>query len=127
MPFRRVSLLLIVLLVTLAGFGAQALARRGVSGTEKRTIMTAAGVKTQAPLSCYRVYVSTVGSRWAVTTYGGSSTKPCIAYAADGVSVTHLVHGRWRFLTAGSAFNCPIPGHIPAGVRRDLRVFCHRG
>jgi len=89
--------------------------------------MTAAGVKTRAPLGCYRVHVSTVGSTWAATTYGGATSRPCITYVADGVSVTHYVRGRWRFVTAGSAFNCPIPGHIPTPVQRDLRLFCHRG
>jgi len=83
----------LVLLVAFAGFGSQALARRGVSGAEKRAIMTAAGVKTRAPLRCYRVYVSTVGSTWAATTYRGATNRPCITYAADGVSVTHYVLG----------------------------------
>jgi hypothetical protein len=122
---RRLPLLIVAVVVSLMAFGAQALARRGVSGTEKRAIMTAAGVKTKAPLRCFRVYVSSVGSAWAATTYGGSNSKPCVTYAADGVSLTHFVGGHWRFVTAGSAFNCPIPGHIPVGVQRDLRLFCH--
>ncbi len=119
--------MLVVLLVVLAGFAAQALARHAAGGAEKRAVMTAAGVNPRAPLRCHRVDVSAVGSAWAATTYGGANTRPCLSYAADGVSVTRLVGRRWRFVTAGSAFNCPIPGHIPAAVQRDLRLFCHRG
>lgn len=118
--------MLVVLLVVLAGIAAQALARHAAGGAEKRAVMTAA-VNPGAPLRCYRVDVSTVGSTWAATTYGGANTRPCLSYAADGVSVTRFVDRRWRFVTAGSAFNCPIPGHLPAAVQRDLRRFCHRG
>ena len=117
---------LLALAMALAVAGA-ATARRPATGAQKRAIMTAAGLRRATPLRCYRVEVSTANPAWAATQYAGASAQPCISYAADGVSITHFVRGRWRFVTAGSAFTCPIPGHIPAAVQRDLRLACIRG
>lgn len=123
---RLVTTAVIALGLALVVAGA-ASARRPAAGPQKRAIMTAAGLRPATPLRCYRVEISTVNSAWAATQYAGGTGRPCIAYAADGVSITHFVRGRWRFVTAGSAFHCPIPGHIPIAVQRDLRLFCIRG
>ena len=128
MPARLRMLMasLLALSVGLAVAGT-ASARRPASGSQKRAIMTAAGLRPATPLRCYRVEISTVNSAWAATQYAGATGKPCITYGADGVSITHFVRGRWRFVTAGSAFSCPIPGHIPTAVQRDLRLACIHG
>ena len=123
---RLVTTAVLGLGLALAVAGA-ALARRPAAGPQKRAIMTAAGLRPGTPLRCYRVEVSTVNSAWAATQYAGATGRPCIAYAADGVSITHFVRGRWRLVTAGSAFTCPIPGHIPTAVQHDLRLACIRG
>ena len=111
----------------IAAAEGSALGRVSAHGAQKRAIMTAAGLKPATPLGCYDVHISTANRTWAATHYAGSAHNPCLRYAADGVSITHYVRGRWRFVTAGSAFGCPIPGHIPAAVQRDLKLFCVRG
>lgn len=122
---RALLTLLVAAAVVIAATGS-ALGRVTAYGAQKRAIMTAAGLKPATPLGCYEVHISTADRTWAATQYAGSERNPCLRYGADGVSITHYARGRWRFVTAGSAFSCPIPGHIPLAVQRDLRLFCRR-
>ncbi|HET9105298.1 MAG TPA: hypothetical protein VFN55_18245 [Solirubrobacteraceae bacterium] len=123
---RALLTLLVAAAVVIVATGS-ALGRVGAHGAQKRAIMNAAGLRPATPLGCYDVDISTANRAWAATHYAGSEHNPCLRYAADGVSITHYARGRWHFVTAGSAFSCPIPGHIPAAVQHDLRLFCHRG
>lgn len=103
-----------------------ALARRRATGDTKIAVIAAvrrAGqIGTSQTASCLRVYVSTVNSTWATMQF--VYTRPCERKDGNGVAVVHRIHGRWRFVTAGSAFPCPIPGHVPKRVQVDLRLVC---
>lgn len=107
-------------------FPAVAVARRLVQGNEKAAIITAArrahDLGTSQTASCLRVYVSTVEPSWATIQF--VYVPRCEQQDANGVAVMHRTQGRWRFVTAGSAFTCPIPGHIPRRVQRDLKLSC---
>lgn len=107
-------------------FPAVALARRVAGGSEKAAIIAAIrrahDVGPSQTGSCMRVYVSTVNPNWATMQF--IFVRRCESQDANGVSVIHRGHGRWKFVTAGSAFSCPIPGHIPRRVQRDLKLAC---
>lgn len=113
--------------VVVASIPALAQARRLASSQEKAAIIAAvrhAGdIGTQQTSSCLRVYVSTVDQRWATMQF--VYVPRCEQQDGNGVAVVHRSHGAWRFVTAGSDFSCPIPGHIPQRVQRDLKVGCH--
>ncbi len=95
-------------------------------GSEKRAIVAAIrraheiGLSQKA--SCVRVYVSTVNPSWATMQF--IYVHGCEKQDANGVAIVHRRHGRWRFVTAGSSFSCPIPGHSPRRVQRDLKLTC---
>jgi hypothetical protein len=107
-------------------FPAMALARRVVHGTEKAAIIAAIrrahDIGPSQTGSCMRVYVSTVNQNWATMQF--IFVRRCQSQDANGVSVVHRKHGRWQFVTAGSALSCPIPGNIPTRVQRDLKLTC---
>jgi hypothetical protein len=109
-------------------FPAVALARRLAHGKEKAAIIAAIRraheIGPSQTGSCMRVYVSTVNPNWATMQF--VFVKRCATQDANGVSVVHRKDGRWKFVTAGSAFSCPIPGHIPKRVQHDLRLACVR-
>jgi hypothetical protein len=103
---------------------AAALARTAVTGAAKTPIVKAA-LGAKVPRQCAAVYVSTVSRSWASATFhpqGGWSSR-CQKYGSNGVVVLHDTGGRWRVVTEGSDFTCPIR-HVPAAVARDLRVSC---
>jgi hypothetical protein len=124
---RRITMSLLLLLALLACVPALASARRGAHGRQKAAILQAAGFGRHAPLKCYDVYTSTVDGTWATATFGGSIKGVCLQVASNGVTVVHFKHGRWHFVTSGSSFGCPIPGHIPPRVQHDLRLGCVPG
>jgi hypothetical protein len=45
--------------------------------------------------------------------------------AVDGVAVfkRRVNTSRWRFVTAGSTFSCPVP-HVPVKAAADLKIHC---
>jgi hypothetical protein len=50
--------------------------------------------------------------------------RSCRRWAADGVAVyKRRTSGGWRFVTAGSAFDCPVP-KVPPKVVDDLHIHC---
>jgi membrane protein YqaA with SNARE-associated domain len=111
----------------LGTFATSAIARQAARGTQKEQILRAAGFSRHAPSSCYVVYLSTVNRNWATATYGGSTRQPCARYGSNGVVVVHYRAGKWHLVTEGSAFSCPIPGHIPTAVQHDLKLSCVHG
>jgi hypothetical protein len=110
-----------------AGIPALAQARRLASSREKAAIIAAvrkAGeIGTQATSSCLRVYVSTVDQTWATVQF--IYVPRCQQQDGNGVVIVHRSRGAWRLVASGSAFRCPIPGHIPKRVQRDLKLVCH--
>ena len=109
-------------------FPAVALARRLAQGKEKTAIIAAIRraheIGPSQTGSCMRVYVSTVNPNWATMQF--IFVKRCQSQDANGVSVVHRKNGHWKFVTVGSAFSCPIPGHIPKRVQQDLKLACVR-
>jgi hypothetical protein len=104
---------------------AAALARVGVGGTAKNPIVHVALGK-QVPRQCAAVYRSTVNRSWASVQFQPQHgwTSRCQKFGSDGVVILHQMNGRWRMVTAGSDFTCPIR-HVPAAVAQDLRISCH--
>jgi hypothetical protein len=117
---------LIVVAVSAAAFAAAppaAHAARNPTKRELRGVAKAIGI----PSRCAKVRVDTVRGR--SYRYAGASIRvtrrSCMRYAADGVVVFKRKkhHSRWRFVTSGSAFDCPIK-HVPRAVTRDLKLPC---
>ena len=80
----------------------------------------------QLPSKCARVKVSTVKqkSKWGSVSWrnGGSECKPL---ASNGVTVVKKSHDRWKFVTAGSSFDCPgLYAKVPQAVAKDLKIIC---
>ena len=94
-------------------------ARRKPTSKERAAIARA----MDRPARCLFIRVSTVSRRWASVRLRNRK-RSCARYAADGVGVFRKrKDGRWRFVTAGSAFDCPVP-NVPRRVQRDLRIPC---
>jgi hypothetical protein len=110
-------------------FSAVAAARRLAYGSQKAAIIAAIrrahDIGPSQTAACMHVYVSTVNPNWATMQF--IYLRRCDSQDANGISVIHREHGRWKFVTAGSAFSCPIPGHIPRRVQRDLKLSCISG
>jgi hypothetical protein len=114
---------------TFAVFVVAALLAGGVANAErkptsKERAQIAAVVKL--PTKCAHVKVSTVKtkSRWGSVSWrnGGSGCKPL---ASNGVTVVKKSHGRWKFVTAGSSFDCPgLYAKVPQAVAQDLKITC---
>lgn len=119
MPFRIATTLILAL--ALASIPALAQAERRPTKRERVGVAHAA----QVPKRCLRIRVSTVNDRYA-SAYRRNRKRSCRRYQADGVAVfkqRRHHRSRWRFVTAGSAFDCPVP-HTPKKVARDLHIRC---
>ena len=116
------SALLLTLTAVLLLPVATADARRKATRSEKRAISQV----FNAPPKCGKVFVSTVNERWATYQFNHRKidVSPCEQVAADGVAILKKKRGRWRMVTAGSAFECPVPD-TPRKIAKDLRVRCH--
>jgi hypothetical protein len=80
--------------------------------------------KVEVPARCLKIRVSTVNTRWAKMRLR-NLRKSCQRWAADGVAVyKRRKDGGWRFVTAGSAFDCPVP-KVPPRVVTDLHIRCY--
>jgi hypothetical protein len=115
---------LLVLLAVAACLPAVANARRAAHGRQASAILKAAGLGANAPVKCFRIYISTVNTSWSTATFGGSLKGGCSRVASNGVVVLHFKKGRWRVVTDGSSFTCPLAGHIPTRVQHDLKLSC---
>jgi hypothetical protein len=109
------------LTLLLAGALVPALAQadRAPTKREKAAIARAADV----PKRCLRVRVSTVNRRWA-SAYRRNAREGCERWQADGVAVfKRRKTGGWKFVVAGSSFECPVP-RVPPAVVKDLDIPC---
>jgi hypothetical protein len=111
----------IALLVALSVV-ATADARRKPTRHERAAIAAKFGM----PGKCLKIWVSTVNRHWARMEFNGKKYEDpdCQSHAADGVVVLKRKHGKWRMVTAGSDFDCPVP-KTPPRVVDDLRIPCY--
>ncbi len=105
---------------------AAADADRAPSPNERRAIARAADL----PRKCAKVRVSSVATRpkWASVSW--QDAPGCQPFASDGVAVLKKKQRegrrpRWRFVTAGSDFDCPdLYDQVPRAVAEDLGIDC---
>jgi hypothetical protein len=109
----------LLLLAAALALPAIAHADRAPTRAEAARIAEVAG----APPRCLKIRVSTVNSRWA-SAYRRNLRRGCRRYQADGVAVFRRRSSGWRFVVAGSAFECPVP-KVPKAVVRDLGIRCY--
>lgn len=109
----------LVPLVALAAVPALAQADRAATKSEAAAIAAAATV----PASCLNIHVSTVNEAFA-SVHIRNGKASCRKFQADGVAVYKKNGARWKFVTAGSSFSCPVP-KVPRAVARDLGITCH--
>jgi hypothetical protein len=116
-------LILAAVVLALAVTGI-AQASRNPTNKEHRAIGKALGW----PPRCAAVSISTVTAKpkWASVSWrpGGPKCKP---FAANGVAVFKKKGKprRWRFVTAGSSFDCgPLYTQVPLAVVQDLGITC---
>jgi hypothetical protein len=109
-----------ILLVMPAG----AVGHRRATRKERRAILAAVVRQrelSEAQAACQRVTISTVDQDYAALTWPAKPSSACRRVEADGVIVEHREWRRWRFVTVGSSFRCPVKG-VPDRVARDLRI-----
>lgn len=116
---RRLKSAALVPLVALAAVPALAQADRTPTAAESKAIATAAKV----PARCLKIRVSSVDDAYAGI-WRRNLKKGCGKYQADGVAVFKKGHHGWKFVTAGSSFECPVP-KVPRAVAKDLKIACH--
>ena len=114
----RTRYLILLALIAIAAIPTTAHADRAPTKRERAAIAKAFCV----PKRCLRIRVSTVNERWSRETIRNEK-QSCSRWAADGVAVFKKRNGRWRFVTAGSSFDCPVP-KVPRRVARDLELPC---
>lgn len=105
-------------LIALAAVPALAQAERPATKSEATAVADAARV----PARCLKVTVSTVNENYAAA-LRRNAKRGCQRYQADGVAVFKKGHHSWKFVTAGSAFTCPVP-KTPKAVAKDLGITC---
>ena len=79
------------------------------------------------PAKCAHVRISTVTEKpkWASVSFRPHSPEACEPFASDGVTVAKKRSGRWRFVTAGSSFECvDLYKEVPVSVAQDLSIDC---
>jgi hypothetical protein len=113
------AIVVIVFALLVAGV---ANANRKPSQKERVQIATV----VQLPVLCARVRVSTETKKpkWGSVSWkrGGPLCEPL---ASNGVTVVKKTSGRWRFITAGSSFDCSgLFAKVPRAIARDLGIKC---
>jgi hypothetical protein len=108
---------------------AATLALVGVANADRKpTPKERAGIASvvHLPVSCARVRVSTETRKpkWGSVSWrrGGSQCDPL---ASNGVIIVKKSNGRWRFVTAGSSFDCgELYAKVPRAIAQDLGIKC---
>jgi hypothetical protein len=119
---RRPFVALVCVVASPLVLAAVAHADRAPTAKQHRQIAKVA----ELPPRCAAVRISTVTKKpkWASVSWkpGGAKCKP---FAANGVEVVKKTNGRWRFITAGSSFDCgPLYKLVPLAVVQDLGISC---
>jgi hypothetical protein len=117
MPYRLTLAAIAALLLCIP---AVAHADRAPTKRERVGVAKAIGV----PKRCLATRISTVNKRWSRTRIRNEK-RSCLDHAADGVAIYKRRKGnnKWRFVTAGSSFECPVPD-VPRRIANDLRIPC---
>jgi hypothetical protein len=113
---------LVALLVAVLGVAAADADRRATSSERK-----AIAKVVDLPAKCAKARVSTAVKRpkWA-SVYWKPGGERCEPFARDGAAVLKRRDGKWRFVTAGSDFDCPrLYRDVPRRVVEDLDLPCH--
>jgi hypothetical protein len=103
---------------------APAIVRADRKPTHKEKVRIARVV--DLPANCARVRVSTVTKKpkWGSVSFRPGS-KDCDRFASNGVTVVRKAVGHWRFVTAGSSFDCSsLYALVPKNVVTDLGISC---
>ena len=118
---RRIALVALALAATLSVVGVANADRKP---TLKERIQIATVV--HLPAKCARVRISTVTKKpkWGSVSWRNGGSE-CEALASNGVTVVKKSSGRWRFITAGSSFDCAeLYAKVPRPIARDLGIKC---
>jgi hypothetical protein len=121
----------LLVLATVVGFPAAALASTPANQKQKIALTKAAG-ESRVPARCLTAVISTADPSFAEVYFTGlwgagqRMPRGCAKFAANGVTIFHDRAGRWRFVTAGSSFvtstgGCRVP-HVPTPVVKDFRL-----
>ena len=117
---------LIITLTIVAGLllPALAAAERVATGSTRKAVIRAVASKT-IPTRCLIVEVTTKdGGNWADVAFDAAHYHSCMNWVFNGVGIAHRTHGRWHYVTGGSAqIPCGRFG-IPVAVQRDLTLPC---
>ena len=130
---RRILALAVVAVAAAAAIPSVTWARRSATPTERAAIVRAV-FGSRFPVRCGVVYASTVNTTWASAQWigqvvaTGKMPHGCLALGSNGVAIVHLEKGRWRIVTEGSSYTCPLAGsevypgqpNVPAKVADDL-------
>ena len=122
-PMRRYGIVLIASLATVS-LAVPAVVQAQRKPTHKEKVRIARVV--DLPARCARVRVSTVTKKpkWGSVSFRPGSSE-CDAFASNGVTVVRKVVGHWRFVTAGSSFDCTgLYAKVPQPVAADLKISC---
>jgi hypothetical protein len=116
----------LILAAAIAAIPAVASASRAPTSTERAAVARA----IPAPARCAQVRISSVEGKYRYARVTLNSRRAdCRNHVADGVAVFKRrvsSAARWHFVTAGSAFSCPVP-HVPKRVVADLKIDCYDG
>ena len=121
----RLAVILVTACVALAA-AAEVNADRAPTPNERRAIARAMDL----PRKCAKIRVSTVAKRPKWASLYWKPAAGCQPYAADGVALLKKKQregrrARWRFVTAGSDFECrDLYGEVPRPVAEDLGIAC---
>lgn len=116
--------LALVALVVAATFAAAGVASASRKPTRKERVQIATVVHLPAKCARVRVSTETKKPKWGSVTFK-PGLSDCEPLASNGVTVVKKTSGRWRFITAGSSFDCPgLFAKVPRLVARDLKISC---
>jgi hypothetical protein len=114
-----IAALILVPILLLAG-----VARADRKPTHKEKVRIARVVNLPAKCARVRVSTETKKPKWGSVSFRPGS-KDCEQFASNGVTVVRKAVGHWRFVTAGSSFDCSsLYAQVPKNVVADLGISC---
>lgn len=135
---RRSPALALLAVAALAAIPSAAWARRNATANERAAIVQAV-FGSRFPVGCAVAYISSVNTTWASAQWIGQVVpaarvpRDCLAFGSNGVAIVHVEKGRWRIVTEGSSYTCPLAGsevyrgqpNVPNRVADDLIANLH--
>jgi hypothetical protein len=118
---RRIALAVLALAATLSVVGVASADRKP---TLKERVQIASVVHLPAKCARVRVSTETRKPRWGSVSFRPGPSA-CDSLASNGVTVVRKSSGRWRFVTAGSSFDCSeLYAKVPRAIAQDLGIKC---